>query len=132
MEVVEYKKETHLTYIKDWLAYRGMDLELANDIPRIGYIVYGNLEPIAAGFLRLVEADYLILDSLITNPNASGKTRNDAIDMVVDALITRAKLLGKLKIIANSIDANTLERSKKHGFRQTLHRMIVLDLREDS
>lgn len=131
MEVVEYDKEKHLKHIQDWLVMRDLDMDLSKDIPRIGFVAYGNREPICAGFLRLVESDYLILDSLITNPHASAQTRNRSIDLVVRELILKAKTLGKLKIIANSVDQNTLERSTKHGFKVMPHTMIALDLRGD-
>ena len=131
MEVVEYKKESHLKFIENWLVAHELSVDLAKDLPRIGFLAFDNELGVAAGFLRLVESDYLILDSLITNPKAYSGSRDMAIDLVVKKLIEKAKEMQKYKIIANSTDANTLLRSKKHGFKEMPHTMIVLDLRED-
>lgn len=128
MEIVSYNRDTHLIWLAHTLVKHGMSTMLTLDMPKVGFVcLYENL-PICAGFLRKVEGNYMILDSLITDPDAHPAIRNQAIDAVVQELINKAKDMGVKKLMANTVDAHTLERSKKHGFKPLEHVVIVLEL----
>jgi hypothetical protein len=92
------------------------------------FLAYEKDEPVAAGFLRHIEKQYALLDSLITNPLSAPHLRDQAINAVVGKLILTAKKQGVLKILATSTDEHTLLRSRKFGFVASPHTLIVLDL----
>ncbi len=85
-------------------------------------------ERLATAFLRMVEGGFAQLDGLCTNPAQPGEVRSQAIDKVVEHVISEAKSMGLKNIHAFSMDKNTLVRSLKHGFTATPHAMIALNL----
>lgn len=128
METIPYNPELHKSYIRNWLEIRGLRISMIEELPKTGYITSGALGPIAAGFIRMVEGGFGILDSLITNPQATPQDRDAAIDLVVENLILKAKELKLSALIATTSDNHTLLRSSKHGFVQLPHTAICLDL----
>lgn len=117
--------------IKSWLELRGMHNEhFVRDLPRTGVMCRIEDNPICAGFLRYVEGNFAMLDSLVTNPKMKSFTRNVAIDAVVKELISIAKRHGIKKILAFSVDEGILKRSIGHGFIKTSHEVIALKLDE--
>ncbi len=100
---------------------------LAN-LPKNGLVAYMGDTPVAAGFLRLVEGDSAILDSLITNATLEPMIRDKALNLLVSDLLKMAKSLGITKIIAFSSDKNTLVRAWRFGFTQQEYHVITLPL----
>lgn len=115
-------------HIASWLNDRALNGSLSHDLPTLGLITYYETTPVAAGFLRRVEGNYCMLDSLITNKNIPSDYRDMALDYLVPKLINLAKSQGFTKIIAFSQDKHTLIRSLKHGFVHLPHTPIALDL----
>lgn len=128
MVCIKYDNVQHNEHIKHWLELHGMSPSLADDVPKVGFIVSNEEQLVCAGFLRMCEGNYALLDSLISNPWQYPEARDKAIDLVVESLINEAKLLKLKKIVAHSKDLNTLVRSKKHGFIPLPHQLISLDL----
>lgn len=128
MDVIPYEAKLHNRYISQWLASRDLKNNFANDLPEIGYITVDRNRPIAAGFIRRMEGNFAMLDSLITDPLAVAELRSKAIDLVVTKLIKEAKLLEIKHFFAFSKDANTIERSLKHGFMKLPDTVIGVDL----
>lgn len=128
MDVLIFNPWVDIKFVKSWLKLRDMDESLAEDLPQIGYMAFVGDLPVAAGFLRQVEGNAAQIDSVITDPKADPKIRNEAIDAIVERLIDFARKDGVKMILSFSIDAHTLERSKKHGFKQLPHTVITLDL----
>lgn len=127
MEVVPFDTE-HKRYIHNWLLERGLATRVIEDLPALGYITLDRGRPIAAGFIRLMEGGFGMMDSLITDPSAPGEIRSKAIDLVVTKLLKQAKSAGVKHIFAFSRDNNTLERSIKHGFKKLPETVIGVDL----
>lgn len=125
MDVIAFNRDNHLELVSEWLKARGMNEMLAQEVPQFGFICFNEHEPICAGFLRKVEGGYMFMDSLITNPIAAPHLRNKAINLVVTELIELAKDLKITKILAYSTDSNTLERSKKYGFRALPENVVI-------
>lgn len=129
MDVEAFDPEKHYKLIRKWLLARNLDENLARDLPRRGFVVMERDKGVAAGFLRDVETRYVMIDSLITNPEMEPHKRSEAIDILVDKLIVLARKMGITKIISNTSDDNTLKRSKKFGFiAHPLQTVITLDL----
>lgn len=101
-------------------------------LPRVGFVAMKNKSAIAAGFLRMVEGKFALLDGLITYHTEDSYLRHRAIHGVVTYLIQEARKLGLESIIAYSKDDGTLIRSESHGFKKLDHAIIALDLKEMS
>ncbi len=79
-------------------------------LPKIGYIVMLHDQPIATGFLRRVEGGYGQLDTFATNPYFGSQIRNEAIELVIKALIDDAKRLKLQGLLAFTHDKGLLGR----------------------
>lgn len=116
--------------IKQLLNSQGMPISHIKALPELGVTVFedGAGVPIAAGFLRTIEADptTVMLDGLITNKNASPSLRDQALNAVVAELIIIAKVRGITNILAFSTDKNTLMRAERFGFVELSHQVISL------
>lgn len=110
--------------IQSWLKENQMEEDLAKDLPSIGYMATDEKGKIAAGFLRRVEGDFMLLDSLIANPKTSGKRRYQALDLIVDQLIDKAGELKLKQILAFTKERAIIKRSIKHGFQMSDHVVI--------
>lgn len=127
--VTQFDMFSHYELIIDWLRARKLDTKLADELPVNGFIAKTEKkDAVCAGFLRMVEGGYAMLDSLITNPTQPPEVRDEAIDAVVKRLISAAEDWNITRILANTTDAHTLERSKRHGFTALPNTMIVLEL----
>lgn len=98
-------------------------------LPETGYIVFHDNFPVAAGFLRRVEGGFAQMDSYISDPTAPSEQRNEALDLITEALISRAKELELRGIVAFSVDQNTISRSLRHGFIAHNHVVITKELK---
>lgn len=129
MKIQPFNTHHHASLISEWLVKRGLTVPKVEQYPKVGFIVRNHREqPIAAGHLRMVEGGYAQLDGLVSNPDASPKDRNQALDLVVETLLNHAKQLGITEVISFTIDKSIEKRSTKHGFKAVPHRLIVVDL----
>lgn len=129
MRVEEFKnKHSHL--VNEWLSKRSVYNELGSDLPAIGFISFDDSEePVAVGFLRQAEGSFVLVDNLITNPSAAPEIRSIAIDMVLVELIEQAKRMNVIKVLAFSVDENTITRAVgKFNCIELPHKVIALDL----
>lgn len=98
-------------------------------LPKIGYIALMNNQPIAAGFLRMVEGGYAQMDTLVSSPYFGSLIRHDGINKVVEALIGDAKTLRLEGIIAFTRDEGVLKRALSTGFSEVNQQLIALNLK---
>jgi hypothetical protein len=129
MDAEKYSRVRHEAHIRSWLSLREMDEKVMDDLPLTGFIVFNGGHAIAAGFLRRCEGSTGMIDSVISNPNASSKDRDEALDLVFSSLIDEAKAIGMKGLIGFSTDYNTLYRSVKHGFSTIKHTVSVMSIR---
>lgn len=99
-------------------------------LPKIGYIVLLNKQPIAAGFLRRVEPTFAQIDTLCSNAYFGSQIRHIGITKVVDALISDAKSLKLDGILALTEDEGTINRALSLGFHIVDQKVIGLPLKE--
>lgn len=130
MELKRYENH-ELIHINRWLAKRLLPLVKESDIPENGYIAYNNDIPVSAAFLRKCEGNIAIIDSLITDPEAPSEVRHVAIDSITENLIRVGSEMGLKAIICFSVDASTILRAKKHGFKETMFIPMVKNFLED-
>ena len=110
--------------IEAWLKKRGIDTKVVADLPEVGFISPN----VAAGFLRKVEGNFGMIDSFITNPEASPHNRNEALDKITESLVRTAYGLGMKQLLAISVDENTLKRAVRLGFSLLDHRVVAITL----
>lgn len=127
LRVKKYVAPIHSHVIEAWLQSRQMDEKIIHQLPRAGWIVFDGEEPLAAGFLRMMEGGYAMIDGLISNPpqGLGNRRRSQALDLITERMISEGKILGLKKILAFSGDRATLKRSLRHGFVKQMDTMIV-------
>lgn len=127
--VTEYDEDQDLHHINTWLRDRKHPEIDPYDIPEIGYVANFKNRPIACGFLRALEGEDAMFDGLASNPIATSEFRHIALDMVMNAIIDKAKSKGIGKILGFTVDVGTLERAIRHNFVKLPHTFVTLDLK---
>jgi len=125
-----YDMSIHYLSMLGWLSARDCYLPHHSEIPKIGFVAYEGKDMVAMGFIRRVEGNYGQLDGLVSNPDMPPKLRSQAIDLVTQKIIEKAKSLKIKTLVAFTKDKNTLVRSFSHGFGQLPDTMIGIDLRQ--
>lgn len=132
LTVRKFHEQTDLPVINHWLNLRFHNPLTSEDVPMHAFIVSNNNDPIAAGFLRLIEGRNAIFDFLVTNPEAPSTYRDVAIGLVGEEIIKAARKRKIKRIIAYSIDTGTLTRAVRSGYVQLPHKLVALDLKSIS
>lgn len=99
--------------ISIWFENRLLPIPDRSLFPPTGFIVDG----IAAGFLYFTDSRIGIIDCYISNPHTEAKTRSDALDMITDALIAKAKAHGCRLVKCDSKIEATKKRAISSGFK---------------
>lgn len=120
---------SHLDLVNSWLEARGEKTARIEEIPIFGFIAYGEAgKAVAAGFLRRCEGQVGVFDSLVTDPEARGPIRHEAIEAIVFEILKTARALKMGRVIAFTRHLSIIERAKSHGFEQQAHTLITLTL----
>lgn len=97
-------------------------------LPAIGYIAHTLGQPVAAGFLRMVEGGFAQIDTLMSNADLPSALRHEALCLVVDQLIADAKQKGIKGLYAHTKSKDVIKRAKLLGFKLLHQKIIVLAL----
>lgn len=116
MKVVMFNIDKHQYEAVTLFESRDMDGAYIITLPEYGLIATEGGIPIAMGFLRCIEGSMAMLDSYITNKNASSHQRNRALDIITGKLINIAYQNNVLKLIAFSDEPNISDRASDYGF----------------
>jgi hypothetical protein len=114
--------------------YEGLPSITLDNLPAIGFIALNiytfepPAQPLAAGFLRMVEGGFAQIDTLVTNGRCPPDVRHAAVSAVVDALVSEAKALKLRGIMATTKDAGVLKRAEALGFKIISQTLIGLNL----
>ena len=127
MKIIPFETK-YLSVIQSWLKAREMNDKLTDNLPTHGWVSFEHETPVAMGFLRCIEGDMAMIDSLITNPEINPKSRNMHLTKLNQKLIKVAKHHKLKALIAATIDYHTLIRALELGFVQQSHTLISLDL----
>jgi hypothetical protein len=128
ISVVPFKFK-HFPLLLDMLAsqkYVGVAHITYETLPKIGYIALRNNAPVAAGFLRRLEGNMAHLDGLTSNAYMGSIVRNKGITDVVNTLISEAKSMGLIGIVATTNEKSVLERAESLGFQLIPQKVIAL------
>lgn len=118
-------KFSDMPTVLSWVKTHSMDEDLISDLPEIGYIARSGATPIAAAFLRKVEGNFVLFDSLISDPTLPPELRDDALDLLGEQLIRTAKELEFKTIVGITKDKFTYMRALRLGFVHTSHALLV-------
>jgi hypothetical protein len=104
-------------YLNLWLAQRDRPPISGKELPKSGWTVIDDDErPVGIVFLRMVEGDLGIIDSLINDPSQTSHKRHQINDRLFLQCIKMAKELKLNGLLGMSLDEGTLKRSYGHGF----------------
>lgn len=108
----------HYTAVMNsWLEARGQTPILDADLPKLGFMVFYEANPVACGFLRLCEGAVGIMDSYATNPQMAADIRDEALNLLTLHIMKLAPEMKLSKLIMYTADVNTAARGMKHGFK---------------
>ena len=98
-------------------------------LPKIGFMVQYDAQPVAFGFLRRLEGGYAQFDTFVTDPKASPEHRNEALNLLTEKLINEAKVLELRGVYAISSDVSVIRRAVETGFVLLPQYIVGLSLR---
>lgn len=107
-----------------WREQRSLHPIVKEDLPSFGLII----DDVAAMFLRQCEGGIAMIDSVVSNPHASGDKRNEALDILFQEMIAAAKVFGMKALIGFSENYAFIDRSTKFGFKESGHKLMILDM----
>lgn len=109
--------EEDIFYINLWLAQRERAPVKRNELPECGWTVTDESNnPVGCVFLRLMEGDLAMIDSLINDPTQSSHRRHVINDRLFIQCLKMAKENNLKGLIGMSLDEGTLKRAINHGF----------------
>jgi hypothetical protein len=108
----------------------GIEQISMKNLPKIGYIALLGAQPIACGFLRMVEGGFAQIDTLASNAHYGSQIRHEGVKQVVDSLVNESKRLKLRGIISLTKDVSTIGRAKALGFHVVDQTVIALPLKE--
>lgn len=123
MHAEPYIASIHKPELQRWLIKHKLAPLLTDDLPRIGFVVDG----VAAGFLRVCEGSYGLIDGYITNPAVEGPKRHEALEAITKSILRAARAMDIHRILTFTTDECIISRAKKHGFAQLPHTFLVLE-----
>lgn len=97
-------------------------------LPQLGFIAYIDAKPLAGGFLRMIEGGYAMIDTLVSDAQASSQQRHEGMTTVVAALIQTSKDLKLKGILCHTRDEGVLKRAASLGFKVLPQTIIALPL----
>lgn len=127
-EVVKFDKTHYSSLVALYLTNNKGDNPNLEQLPKLGYVAYIFDQPIAAGFLRMVEGELAQIDSLVSNKDFPSETRHAGITAVVDRLIQDAKNLKLKALFATTSDSGILSRAEKLNFKVINQTIIGIKL----
>jgi len=115
MIIREVTGEETIFLVNHWLDQRGMERWGDKSACKKGWVIIDNDIPVALGYFRECEGNFLIMDGLITNPTVVGEDRNNALDFLVAEMLKFAKEK-ESDVLALTDEPTIIRRSLKHGF----------------
>lgn len=97
-------------------------------LPKTGFLVFKDDICVSAGFLRLVEGGFGQIDTMVSNAASPGEVRHEALNILVNCLISKAKDLKLHGLVAFTTSNSILTRAEVAGFRALTHSVIALPL----
>lgn len=74
------------------------------------------IEPYCFGFIYSSDSKIAWLEFLCSNPATDSKERNEAMDILIEALVDLAKQQGFKFVFTSSVDTKLIDRLTKRGF----------------
>lgn len=114
-----FSAEKHYEKIAGWFAKRNFPAPNPRYLPQIGAVAYCGDRAIGCGFLFRTDAGYAVIGHLGTDPDASGKERNAALDAIMHMLTGIAIGQGFELVSCSTSIPKLMERFERLGFEKT-------------
>lgn len=108
--------------VQKWLHLQGH--KPIDHMPFITYVIPG----VCVGALRHMEGDYCLMDSVVTNPYVSAATRDKALDIMFEKLITVATESQYKCIMGITTIESMHMRAIAHGFSTVRAKVLSKEL----
>ncbi len=125
MRISLYHSDMDEKHLRSMLKNRDLEETLIKTLPKVGFVVFQDDRPIAAGFVRDCEKGIGMLDSYITSPDEDAELRNKALDWITERLIAQSERMGMTRLLAFSDTQNIIIRALNHGFVAIPHVMAI-------
>lgn len=119
VSIVTFRATRHWNLLEVWWKERNFQNPPLELMPKTGVVVKVDGLFVAAGFLTRTDTAACVIGHLVSDPRASGRDRDEALNKVIDFLVQRAKI-ERFKFVFMSTNIKSLqERYLSHGFTLT-------------
>lgn len=115
MEACPYTP-SHYNIISKWWEAHGWSPVPEDHLPSIGFIVFSKKEPIATGFLYKTDSAFGVMEWLLADKYSEYADRDQALDLVIQALFTAAKENNIKSIYTTTSHSRLKRRYENNGF----------------
>lgn len=116
MRVRDFDRDSDYETAVSWWKARNYLVSPLFMLPPNGLVICDGDTPVAMGFLMRTDAGVAGPCHLASNPVAAGKIRHQALDLLLNSLVERAKELGHRVICAETNLEPLVDRYKRLGF----------------
>ena len=129
MQIRKFMRELDFQKLNEWLHAHGHAYVQEAELPMTGFVVEDEGAEIAMAFLRMVEGNMAIAESLVTDPAAPLCKRVRAIDQVIEKLFETAISRDIKYLMATTFRSGVVSRiTKRHGFQVSDQTMLIKKL----
>lgn len=111
MKIRDYNQGDYLQ-IFEWGLRHNIGALSKNSLPATGLIIDG----IAVGFLYQTDSDICYLENLISNPDSNKEERLEAVNLIINGLIEKAKELKFKTVYSHTTLNSVIEHAFKNGY----------------
>ena len=115
--LVEFK-DAHLQFDKmaAWWNMRDCPVPEKVHLPKTGFLVYLDREPVCGGFLFQTDSDVAIIGHIVSNPTTSSRKRHEGLNALIRRLEVAAETLGFSLVGASANYMPLIERYQDLGY----------------
>jgi hypothetical protein len=115
VEIQAYCPKRHYPTVALWEEEHGLSPTPPDLFPKIGFFVPST----CAGFLYQTDSNVALIEGLITSPLSDPERRDEALDIVVEALLEEAKKLGYSVVYGFTSVSAVSRRALRLGFEKS-------------
>ena len=119
MQMRQINIDSDFPKLKTWWEARNFPPANPRFLPPTGIMVSMDGSDICAGFLFKSDANAAIIGNIVTNPDAPGAKRNEALDDLIKILTAIAIQDGFSMLCCSTNLPKVMRRFEKHGFQKT-------------
>lgn len=116
MEVEFFNFSEHYAEVAGWWSKHKWPIIAPDTLSKLGIVVRDGEQNVCVGWLYRTDSTIAWLEFIVANPDASGKTRYKALDLLIETLTGHAKDLGFEAVFSSLQHHGLMKKFMKAGY----------------